>query len=99
MISKTESDVRRLEYPVLAGQQATGGEEEPRLNMPDRIRELESKLAERERQFAAMLEGTRQEAQEKGKQMAAEERASWREECSGQFRAAGVQVCCGSQAF
>jgi flagellar assembly protein FliH len=84
MESKRETRVLRLEYPLLAGTAAAGGE---LFRTPaDRLRELESKLEERERRFARVLESTRSEALEKGKQAAENERTAWRQECSLQLR-------------
>ena len=82
-----ESRVRRLEYPALAG--ATTAAADPASpSDADRLRELESRLVQREREFARILEGARSEALERGKQTAEKERAGWREDCSLQLRAA-----------
>lgn len=87
MESQPESRVRRLEYPVLAGGAvAVGDHASP--PAADRLRELESRLVDREREFARVLEGARSEALEKGRQTAEKERGGWREECSIQLRAA-----------
>jgi flagellar assembly protein FliH len=87
MESQPDTKVRRLEYPVLAGGAAAGDNESPS-TAADRLRELESKLRDREREFARMLESARSEALEKGRQTAVKERAAWREECSVQLRVA-----------
>lgn len=87
MDSKFESRVRRLEYPVLTGGAVAASENEPP-SPADRLRELEAKLADREREFARTLASARSEALEKGKQTAEKERVAWREECSVQLRTA-----------
>lgn len=81
MLMELEANVRTMEYPLPA--EASDPVEEvapPPVDPLKRIRELETEREERERQFARQLESARQEAVERGKQLAGGEEAAWRQQ-------------------
>ncbi len=86
MYSKRDGDVRRLEYPLLAGTAARASASFA--EDAERVRELQSEIEERKRQSAATLESARAEAFQKGRQAADSERTALHHECSAQLRAA-----------
>jgi flagellar assembly protein FliH len=91
MLSKLESKVRPMEYPLLTAASTSDAELESPGNLALRMRELESKLAEREQQHARKLESVRHEAVEQGKQQAGGDQVAWRQQCAGQLRSAVEQ--------
>jgi flagellar assembly protein FliH len=88
MLNKLESKVRPMEYPALVGASVSGMEFESAANLANRVRELESKLQEKERSFARRLESVRQDGLEQGKHEAGSENAAWREQCGTQLKEA-----------
>lgn len=85
MLNELEGEIRPMEYPALAGTSVSVMELEPAAN---RVRELESKLEEKDRVFARKLESARQDALDQGKHEAGTEHAAWREQCAAQLTAA-----------
>ncbi|MFP5227336.1 MAG: FliH/SctL family protein, partial [Acidobacteriota bacterium] len=78
-----KSPVRTMEYPAFgkAPAAAVPDRESPE-SLARRVRELESEIEAREREFALRLESERQSALERGRQLAGDEKAAWRAECS-----------------
>jgi flagellar assembly protein FliH len=88
MLREHENDVRPLQYPALSGTPAPVIELESPAKLADRVRDLESRLEERDRQCALQLESARHEALEQGKRQAGGEQAVWRQQCAGQLSTA-----------
>jgi flagellar assembly protein FliH len=88
MLRKVEGPVRPMEYPALAGTQASVIGLESPVNLADRVRELESKLEERESQLARTVENVRREALDQGREEAGGDQAAWRERCTALLRGA-----------
>lgn len=88
MADKLENQIRRMEYPVLTGTFNSVREFESPADALNRVRALESKLDDQERQFARELDTVRREALEKGKQLAGSEHNTWRQECAAQLHTA-----------
>jgi flagellar assembly protein FliH len=91
MLSKLDSKVRPMEYPLLTGTSAADTEPVSSAGLALRVRELESKLAETEQQHARKLESVRREALEQGKQQAGGDQNAWRQQCAAQLRSAVEQ--------
>jgi flagellar assembly protein FliH len=88
MLKKVENQVRPMEYPALAGTRASVIDLELPVNLANRVRELESKLEEKEKQVAQRLESVRCDALEQGKQQAGGDQAAWRERCTALLKGA-----------
>ena len=71
MLANAESDVRPMQYPMLAGNSPGAMECDSPGDLASRVRPLEATLAEREREFARQIEAVRREGQEKTKELAA----------------------------
>jgi flagellar assembly protein FliH len=88
MLSEPETKVRAMEYPALGGAPPPVIELESPLELAQRVRELETELENKEKQCARKVENARQEALEKGKQLAGSEHAAWRQQCATELSAA-----------
>ncbi|MGC2300861.1 MAG: FliH/SctL family protein [Acidobacteriaceae bacterium] len=93
MLTTFQNEVRPMEYPVLAGGQPPLIDIESPVDLADRVRELEVKLGEQTKQFAQKLESVRNEALERGRQMAISEHAAWRQQCVSELRTAIDEFC------
>jgi flagellar assembly protein FliH len=77
-----------MEYPLMTGRSDPVEEPASPVDPVERIRELETERDERDRQFARQLESVRQEAVERGRQMAEGEQAAWRQQSTTALSAA-----------
>jgi flagellar assembly protein FliH len=93
MLTKFQNQVRPMEYPVLAGGQPPLIDIESPVDLADRVRELEAEIGEQTEQFAQKLESVRNDALERGRQMAGSEHAAWRQQCVAELRAATKEFC------
>ncbi|MFZ0270450.1 MAG: FliH/SctL family protein [Acidobacteriaceae bacterium] len=93
MQSQCDGEVRPMEYPVLAGTPASVLELDSPMNLAKRVRELEAKLEEKERQLARKLASAMQAGVEQGKRQAGDEQTAWREQCTGQLTTALAEFC------
>jgi flagellar assembly protein FliH len=80
MLANAENEVRSMQYPVLRGP-GMAGVESPG-DLAARVRELETTLAEREKQHARQLEAARRDALEKDRETAGTELIAWRRQRS-----------------
>jgi flagellar assembly protein FliH len=55
-------------------------------SLADRVRELETELETRDRQFAQRLESATRDAMEQGRRLTGDEQAAWRGECIAQLK-------------
>jgi flagellar assembly protein FliH len=88
MLGNTDTQVRTMQYPVLPGGSLTAMDGASQADLAARVRELEAALVQREKQFAQQLEAVRREANEKGREAAGSEQASWRKQLQGGLTAA-----------
>lgn len=88
MLGKMENKIRVMEYPILAGAPLPVTELETPVDPFTRVRELEARLAEREKQFTRQLEAARTQAIEQGRQLAGGDEEAWRQQCSQHLAAA-----------
>ena len=86
MHTELENEVRPLQYPAFSGKPVPKIELESPAKLADRVRDLESRLEERDGQFTRQLETARHLALEQGKRQACREQELWRQECTGQLR-------------
>ena len=85
MLGQSETTVRLMEYPVLSGGALPVMDPESPPDLLMRVRELEAKLEQREKQFARQLEAASREALEKARETARSEEAAWRTRCGGEL--------------
>jgi flagellar assembly protein FliH len=88
MLKKVDGRVLQMEYPALAGTRAAVIDLALPANLANRVRELESKLEENERQVAQKLERVRRDAMEQGRQQAGGDKAAWRGQCAAMLERA-----------
>lgn len=88
MLGKIESKVRVMDYPVLAGGSLPVPEVESPADLVARVRELEAKLADQERQFSRQIETVRSQALEQGRELAGGENAAWHTQRTQELTAA-----------
>jgi len=80
--------VQTLEYPLLAGASLPRIDPQAPADLLGRLHELEAERELREREFVGRLESVRQEAIERGRQMAGSDQAAWRERCAAELTGA-----------
>lgn len=85
MLGHPEASIRPMEYPILSAGAPPVIELAPAPDLAVRLRELEARLGERERQFSEQLEAARREAGEKAREATHSEEAAWRMQCSGEL--------------
>ncbi len=88
MLSEAETTIRPMEYPVLAGGAIPVMELGSPADPAARVRELESRLAEREKEFGRQLDVARREGLEKGRELAKGDQAAWRQQRAAELGAA-----------
>jgi flagellar assembly protein FliH len=88
VLKKADGRVQAMEYPSLAGTRAPVIDLALSVNLTNRVRELESKLEEGERQVAQTLERVRLDAMEQGKRQAGCDQAAWRGQCAALLKEA-----------
>lgn len=93
MLGKMEVRVRPMQYPVLAGASTPAVDLESPADLVANLRQLESRLEEREKQFVQELETVRREAFQRGRQEALGEQTAWRRQSSLQLSAALEEFC------
>lgn len=93
MLTKLQNQVRPMEYPILAGGQPPLLDIESPVDLATRIRELEAELGEQKEQSERKLESIRNEALERGRQMAGSDHAAWRQRCAAELTAAIKEFC------
>jgi flagellar assembly protein FliH len=71
-----ESNIRPMEYPVMAGEVLAAASQTSAADLASRVRELEGALAELERQHARELDAARRETLDRAKESAVREQAS-----------------------
>lgn len=79
-----QTTIRRMEYPVLDGS-AVASAGVRSADPAEGGLDLEARMAERERQFAADLEKARRLAFEKGRQAALQEQGDWQRQCGSEM--------------
>ncbi|MGB9031610.1 MAG: FliH/SctL family protein [Acidobacteriaceae bacterium] len=87
MPSKLDSPYRPMEYPVLAGAPPVI-DLASTMDPEQRVRELEAEIEKKEKLYAQKLESARQEALERGKELASGEYSTWRRQCTAELSAA-----------
>jgi len=85
MLGQSESTIRLMEYPVLSGGALPAVDPELPPDLAARVRELEARLEQREKQFARQLEAAGREALEKARETARSEEAAWHTQCAAEL--------------
>jgi|SRR3984885_4211050 flagellar assembly protein FliH len=93
MLTRFQNQVRAMEYPILAGEQPPLIDIESPVDLANRVRELEAELGDQKEQWAHKLESVRNEALERGRQVAGSEHAAWRQQCVAELKAATKEFC------
>jgi flagellar assembly protein FliH len=81
----SEASIRPMEYPILAGGAASVIETADAADPGARVRELEARLSQREKQFSEQVEAATWEAIEKARETARGQDAAWRTQCAGEL--------------